>query len=147
MWKQVDDFLSGETPIDEYMASFGPDHATDVIETMWAGLDKQFYVNTANCGAVANMDDDAFLEVCCEVDMDGPRPIPVGSFPLGLRALQQQVLETHELTVEAIVKCDRMLLRRAMLTDPIVNSIANADGIIDELLEAEKPALSGCWFT
>ena len=38
------------------------------------------------------------------------------------------------------------LLRRAMLTDPIVNSIADADAILQELLEVERDALPDCWY-
>ena len=112
------------------MTTFGPDHATDIIETMVGGLDKPFYVNTFNRGAVTNMADDAFLELLCDVDADGPRPQPVGEMPRGLRGLQEQVLDTHELTAEAVVTCDRRLLRRAMLTDPLVSSLADADAIL-----------------
>ena len=147
MWEAVDAYLSGRKAPDEFMKSMGADHATDVIESMWGKLGKPFYINTANHGAVANMDDDAFLELRCEVDMDGARPVKVGSFPRGIRALQLQVLETHELTVEAIVRRDRKLLRRAMLLDPIVNTISDGDRIIEELLTAEKDALQKSGFT
>ena len=146
MWSEIDDYLSGQKPPADFMTSFKPDHATDIIESMWGGLGKKFYTNTANQGAIDNMDDDAFFELLCEVDMDGPRPLPTGTLPPGVRSITQQVLETHELTVEAIVKRDRALLRRAMLLDPIVNSIADGDAIIDELLEAEKDALPKEWF-
>jgi alpha-galactosidase len=66
--------------------------------------------------------------------------------PRGLRGLQEQVLDTHELTAEAVAKCDFALLRRAMLTDPMISSIADADAIIRELLDAERDALPECWF-
>jgi alpha-galactosidase len=146
MWKQVDDFISGAIPIADYMTTFHPDHATDVIESMVGRLGKPFYINTYNDGAVTNMSDDAFLELCCDVDMDGPRPRPVGEMPRGLRGMQELVLDTHELTAEAVATCDRSLLRRAMLTDPLVSSIADADAIVAELLEAERDALPSCWF-
>ncbi len=146
MWRQVGSFVDGETPISRYMATFGPDHATDIIENMVGNLGKPFYVNTFNRGAVTNMADDAFLELLCDVDMQGPRPRPVGAMPRGLRGMQEIVLDTHELTAAAVATCDRTLLRRAMLTDPLVNSIADADAIIRELLEIERDALPGCWF-
>jgi alpha-galactosidase len=128
------------------MTSFGPDHATDIIESMVGGLGKRFYVNTPNDGAVTNMDDDAFLELLCDIDMDGPRPLPVGEMPTGLRGLQVQVLDTHELTAEAVANCDRAVLRRAMLVDPLTSSIADTDALIGELLAAERDALPDCWF-
>jgi alpha-galactosidase/6-phospho-beta-glucosidase family protein len=146
MWQQVDDFISGTQPISDYMKTFGPDHATDIIENMVGNLGKPFYVNTFNAGAVSNMADDAFLELCCDIDMDGPRPHPVGDMPRGLRGMQELVLDTHELTAEAAATCNPELLRRAMLTDPLVSSITDADAIIGELLAAEKDALPECWF-
>ena len=146
MWRQLEDFASGKTPIGEYMSVFGPDHATDIIENMVANLGKPFYINTPNRGAVTNMRDDAFLELLCDVDMLGPKPRPVGEMPRGLRAMQELVLETHELTAEAIAKHDKTLLRRALLTDPLTNSLADTDALIGELLEREREVLPAYWY-
>ena len=146
MWRQVDDFISGALPISQYMTMYGPDHATDIIENMAGGLGKPFYINTRNRGAVSNMAEDAFLELLCDVDMNGPVPRPVGEMPRGIRGLQEQILDAHELTAEAVVKGDYALLRRAMMTDPLTNSIADADAILRELLAAEREALPDHWF-
>jgi alpha-galactosidase len=78
--------------------------------------------------------------------MKGPRPHPFGEFPRGLLALQHRLLDTHELTAEAAATCDRAVLRRAMLTDPICNNIADADNCIRDLLEAEREALPKRWY-
>jgi alpha-galactosidase/6-phospho-beta-glucosidase family protein len=128
------------------MNTFGPDHATDIIENMVGGLGKPFYINTLNQGAVTNMNDDSFLELLCEVTMDGVKPLSVGEMPRGIRGMQELVLDTHELTAEAVVEGDRKKLRRAMLTDPLVNSIAVADQIIEELLELEKDIIPEHWY-
>lgn len=146
MWEQVDGFVEGRTPINTYMSTFGPDHATDIIENMVGGLGKPFYVNTTNRGAVTNMDDDAFLELLCDIDMNGPKPRPVGEMPRGLRGMQELVLDTHELTAEAALSCDRGLLRRALLTDPLTNSIPDADAVMAELLELERDVLLEGWY-
>ncbi len=146
MWRQVDEFISGARPIGDYMTALGPDHATDIIEDMVGGLGQPFYINTCNRGAVDNMSDDAFLELLCDIDMDGPRPRPVGTMPRGLRGMQELVLDTHELTAEAIVKADYSLLRRALMTDPLTNSVAAADAILRELLAAERAALPDHWY-
>ena len=146
MWQQMEDYASGKTSIDTYMTSFGPDHATDIVENMVGGLGKPFFINTTNRGAVTNMGDDAFLELLCEVDMDGPRPLPVGEMPLGLHGMQQQVLDAHTLTAEAVYRCDYSLLRRALLVDPLTSSLADADAILKALLDAEREALPDCWY-
>ncbi|MBN1672063.1 MAG: glycoside hydrolase family 4 [Kiritimatiellae bacterium] len=146
MWTDVNAFNSGAKPLDEFFKGMGPDHATDIIKAMWAGDKGPFYINQANRGAVGNLPDDAFLELLSDVDMNGPVPRRVSDFPLGVRALQMQVLDTHELTVEAIVKQDKGVLRRAMLTDPIVNSIPDGDAMIEDLLEAEKEIIPAAWY-
>ncbi len=147
MWRQVDSFISGAKPIGEFMTALGPDHATDIIENMVGELGRPFYINTYNRGAVGNLADDAFLELLCDIDMDGPRPRPVGPMPRGLRGLQEIVLDTHELTAEAIVRADYALLRRALMTDPLTNSVADADAILRELLAAERAALPDHWYS
>ncbi|MEX2607116.1 MAG: glycoside hydrolase family 4 [Kiritimatiellia bacterium] len=141
VWERVDAYLSGEAPIAEFDTEFGPDPATDIIESMWGGLGKRFFMNTWNNGAVSNMADDAFLELYCELDMDGPRPLPVGDMPRGVRGLSEQVLDTHELTVEGIVKRDRDLLRRAFFTDPLTNSLADTDALMLDLFRKEREVL------
>ncbi|HMP77326.1 MAG TPA: glycoside hydrolase family 4 [Kiritimatiellia bacterium] len=145
MWREVDRYGLGVSPIEEFIAKTGSDHATDVVEAMWAKAGKPFFINTPNNGTVPNMPDDAFLEMLCDVDMDGVRPRPVGPAPVGLRSLWQQVLDTHELSVEAAVTCDRGVLLRAFLCDPLVSSLADSRAMIDELLAAEADALPAAW--
>ena len=145
MWQQVDDLLSGSIPISKYMEMFESDHATDIIETMAAGMQRQFYINTLNDGAIGNMGNDRFMELLCDVDASGPKTVSVGDVPAGLRGLWAQVLDAHELAAEAAVTGQHNLLRRAMLTDPLVSSIADAEALIDELLVAEQQVLPNCW--
>lgn len=145
MWNQVDDYVLGVTPISEFVEKTGPDHATDIIETMWANLNKPFFVNTANNGAVNNMPGDVFLEMLCDLSMEGPAPRPVGEAPVGLRGLWQQVLDSHELSARAAVNGDRDLLYRAFVCDPLVSSLADSRTMIEELLDAEADALPEYW--
>ncbi|XEC94008.1 glycoside hydrolase family 4 [Paenibacillus tarimensis] len=146
MWRQVDDFISGKRSISDYMKCFGPDHATDIIESMVGNLGKRFFINTLNNGAVTNMNDDSFLELLSEVSMNGIKPLHVGEMPRGIRGMQELVLDTHELTAEAVVERSFTKLRRAMMTDPLVNSIHDADMIIKELLELEREIIPGYWY-
>ncbi len=146
VWERVDDYLSGEVTIDEFDTEFGPDPATDIIESMWGGLGKRFYINTWNKGCVPNLHEDAYIEMYCELDMQGPRPLPSPALPRGVRGLTEQVLDTHELTAEAIREKDPVKLRRALLTDPLTNSLADSDALLEELIEAEAEALKASGF-
>lgn len=139
-------YATGDRSIEEFFANGKGDHATDIIESMWGGLGKAFYVNTANRGAVSNMADDAFLELRSHLDMNGPVPLPAGEMPRGLLGLEQQVLDTHELTAEAAATCDRGILLRALATDPIVNNLVDAEALMEDLLEAEREELPAGWY-
>ncbi len=145
-WEITEQYADGRLAIEQFLQTVHDDHATDIIESMWGGLGKLFFINTTNRGAVPNLADDAFLELRCHVDMNGPAPLPVGPFPRGLLALQQQILDTHELTAEAAVTGDRALLRRALLTDPLGHNIADVDACIADLLAAERDALPDYWY-
>ena len=139
-------YARGEKPMDAFFAAGRADHATDIIESMWGQIGRAFYINCANRGAVSNMAGDAYLESLCDVDMNGPRPRPMGDMPRGLLGLQQQVLDTHELTAQAAVTCDLDILLRAMMTDPIVNNCGDGRAIMDELLAKEKSSLPMQWY-
>jgi alpha-galactosidase/6-phospho-beta-glucosidase family protein len=146
-WEVTQKIASNEEPIDDFLARNHGDHATDIIESMWGNLGKPFFINSANRGAVTNMPDDAFIELECTVDMkNGPQPKPFGEMPRGILGLQMQVLDTHELTAEAAVTCDKKILLRAMMTDPLINNIGDAKMIIKELLEIEKDILPEKWY-
>ena len=146
MWNQVSNYIHGVKSMKEFMETSKADHATDIIESMWAGLDKPFYINTANSSAVPNMPEDAFLEMLCDVDMESVTPRPIGNAPVGLRGLWQQVLDTHELTARAAVECDRDLLYQAFNTDPLAMSLEDNQAIIEALLEKEREMLPEEWF-
>jgi len=146
-WRKTEEYASGARSVDEFLREVRDDHATDIIESMWGGLGKTFFINTPNRGAITNLPDDAVLEARCHVDMHGPRPLAIGAFPRGALALEHQVIDTHELTADAAVTGDRALLRRALLTDPICNNIADADACIAELLEAQRDVLPAYWYS
>jgi len=144
-WDETRAFASGKRTVRQFLRGGRADHATDIIESMWGGLGKPFYINSLNRGAITNMLDDDLVELRSDLDLRGPRPQPFGPMPFGILGLQRQVLDTHELTAAAAVSGDRALLRRAMLSDPICNNIPDADACIRDLLDAERDALPGYW--
>ena len=146
-WKITEQYANGKLSVQKFLKNVNrADHATDIIENMWGNLGKSFYINSPNGGAVENLPDDAFLELRCDIDMQGPRPQPFGTFPIGLRGLQQQTLDTHQLTAQAAVTGDMKILRRAMLTDQLCNNIVDADACIKDMLEAERDVLPTYWY-
>ncbi|MFA6960445.1 MAG: hypothetical protein WC205_06830 [Opitutaceae bacterium] len=136
----------GTRPIEDFLAKTTADHASDIIEAMWAGLPKVFYINTPSRGAVTNMADDAYLELPCMVDMNAVKPLPFGEIPRPLLGYMHRVLDEHELAVEAAVTCDRNVLRQAFLASMVSVSIPDVDNCIVELLDAQRDYLDAGWF-
>ncbi len=150
MWEEVSGYVDGKQTIEEFHKKHKSDVATDIIHSIVTDSRLTHFINRSNsdcttgASPVGNLPSDAFLELECVVGADGAHPLPVGDFPMGLRAQQMQILDIHELTVEAIVRRDKALLTRALAMDPIVNSIATANAVIDELFVAEAEIL-GEW--
>jgi alpha-galactosidase len=139
-------YAAGEKDIRELLDAKPNDHASDVIESMWGSLGQPFYINTLNRGAVSNLADDAFLELRCDVDMEGPKTQPVGELPRGILGLTQRLLDSHELTAEAAATFDRALVLRALATDPLTTNLADARRIMEKLFEAEREWLDDRWY-
>lgn len=138
MWEEVTAYGSGERDAQEFLDNYASDHATDIIQAIWNDSGRHFFCNVPNRGTVPNLPDDAILELECKVDRNGPQPVPLVDMPIGLRGLQMQIHDTHELTVEAYVRKDRGLLLRALATDPLTPTLAAAEAVLDDLYEQEK---------
>lgn len=146
-WRcENEDYAAGKREIKEFLNRATGDHASDIIESMWGGLGKAFYINTANNGAVTNLPDDAFLELRCDVDRNGVWPKPIGALPRGPLGLTQRVLDCHEITAEAAATFDRALVLRALATDPLTVNLGDARRIMEELFEAERDYLDESWY-
>jgi alpha-galactosidase len=145
-WKDMRNIASGKRPIADFLLKTGADHATDIVESMWAGLGKKFYINNSNGGAVINMQPDAFLELLSEVSLNEVRPLPYGPMPRPLLGMFQRALDEHELAVEAAVTGDRQTLLTAFVASPLTQSLEDAENLIEELLRRERPYLPAYWF-
>lgn len=141
MWEEVAAYGSGERDAGAFLDNYTSDHATDIIQAIWNDSGDPFFCNVPNRGAVPNLPDDAILELECTVGRAGPQPRPLCEMPIGLRGLQMQIHDTHELTVEAYRKRDRNLLLRALATDPLTPTLAAAEAVLDDLYEEEKDVL------
>ena len=145
-WEETKKYASGKLSVKHFLDNTVVDHATDIIESMWGGLGKPFYINSSNRGSITNMPYDAFVELRSDIDMRGPRPQPFGAMPRGVLAIQNQVLDTHELTAEAAMTGSKATLLRAMATDPLCVNLHDAKACISDLLKAEKEALPKYWY-
>ncbi|MGG5372125.1 6-phospho-alpha-glucosidase [Enterococcus sp. AZ196] len=94
-----------------------------------------------NNGAIANMQDDAMVEVVCELGANGPRPMGVGNisqFYLGLLVNQ---VSSEKLLVDAYYENSYLKALQALTLNRLVNDGKKARQVLDVLIEANK----GMW--
>lgn len=99
-------------------------------------------VNVLNTGGfIENLPRDAAVEVPATVDASGIRPLTVGPLPETFAAYMRTQFTIHGLITEAYRTRSKRLLLQALLLDPCVNSILEAEKLLDEMLELQKEFL------
>jgi len=124
---------------------FGPEHRSQehgsyIIEGLETGRIYRGHFNVVNNGTITNLPDDAIVEVPGYVDYNGINIPKVGDLPLGCAAVCNASISVQRLAVEAAVHGDDMLLRQAMMMDPLVGAVCNPPEIwqlVDEMLVAQ----------
>ncbi|WP_392543841.1 6-phospho-beta-glucosidase [Oryzobacter telluris] len=118
-----DDEERGE---DEVQGGGYEEVALAIMAAISRGEPASLILDVRNDGTVAGLPDDAVVEVPCEVDGAGPRPLPVAPFlgqPLGL---VQQVKAVERLVIEAALTGSERVAVQAFALHPLVDSVTVA---------------------
>lgn len=89
-------------------------------------------LNVRNRGTLAELDDDAVVEVPCRVDGAGARPVPGAVLPAHGVGLVRRVKATERAVLEAAAAGSRAVAVRAMASHPLVDSVPVARRLIAE---------------
>ena len=119
--------------------------ASTIMEARTTGVPQVFSGNVMNAGIIANLPEDACVEVPCTVDGNGIHPHHVGKLPIQCAALCKSNIIMQELCVEAIRRRSKETAFQALLMDPITQAnltIDRARKMFDELWESEGDLLS-----
>ncbi|MFD1146290.1 family 4 glycosyl hydrolase [Saccharothrix hoggarensis] len=84
-------------------------------------------LNVPNNGTLSTLDDDAVVEVPCEVDATGARPLPVSPLPDHAAGLVTSVKAVDRLVMEGT----RPAALKAFALHPLVDSVATAKRLLD----------------
>lgn len=117
------------------------DFAVSLMAAMYTGDEARFVLNVPNRGAIADLPDDAIVEVPCRVKGRLVQPIAMGRLPSHSAGLVRQVAEHARLAAEAAVTGDREVAIRALALHPLVRSLGAAQAIVEELLRAHAAHL------
>lgn len=96
-------------------------------------LNRHSYVENLPCEAV--------VEVPAYCDAAGIHPIAVGPLPEAPAAYMRTQIAIQRLVTEAYRTRSRNLLLQALLLDPVVDSIREAEALLDEMLELQAAFL------
>jgi alpha-galactosidase len=121
-------------------ATRGHEHCSYIIESLKTGRVYRGHFNLVNKGCITNLPDDAIVEVPAYVDGNGISVPRVGDLPLGCAAICNASISVQRLAVEAAVKGDVMLLKQAVMMDPLTSAVCNPPEIsqmVDEMLVAQ----------
>ena len=138
------EYADGRRPADDpaILAGSG-ESVTPIICDIALGNHREHpAVNVLNTGSyIDNLPRDGVVEVPCRVDAEGIHAAKVGSIPRALEAFLRPQFEIIRLITEACRTHDRKLLLQALLLDPIVDSAAKAEKMLDQMLELQSEFL------
>ena len=94
-----------------------------------------------NNGAIANMQDDAMVEVVCELGINGPRPMRVGNIPQFYLGLLVNQVSCEKLIVDAYFENSYQKALEAFTLNRLIGDAKKARKVLDALIEVNK----GMW--
>lgn len=117
------------------------DVACNLISSIYNDKGDIQTLNVRNNGAITDLPDDAVVEVNCVVTKQGPIPLTVGSLPVAINGLIQQIYSFTKLAIEAAVAGSYEKALLALCINPLITNDVDAKKILDEMLEAHKDYL------
>ena len=141
-WRQLQDWASGKEPVDDLFARTSGERAVPIIVGVLHNTHQyELSVNVPNAGFIPNLPGWAVVEVPATVDATGVHGVKVGPLPGPIAAMCRTQIAVIDRLVEAAVHGDRNAALQALLLDPVVTSISQAEAILDEMLEVHRDYL------
>lgn len=109
-----------------------------VAEAIAFNTNQRFIVIVKNDGAIANLQNDAMVEVVAELGINGPRPMRVGTIPQFYYGLLAQQVSCEKLIVDAYYEHSYQKALEAFTLNRLINDAKKARELLDALVEANK---------
>ena len=139
-WQSTERELAGEGA-DVDVPAQSHEYGSYIIHSIETNTPRTVYGNVPNLGAIENLPSNCNVEVPCQVDGTGLRPVRVGRLPPQLAALCQTQINVQELTVQAALTKKREHIYHAAMLDPHTSATLPLDKIwamCDELIDAHQ---------
>jgi alpha-galactosidase len=116
------------------------EHGSYIIESLETGRPYRGHFNVMNQGHITNLPDGCVIEIPGYVDRNGINMPIVGELSLACAATCAASIRVQEMGMEAAVQGDVLLLKQAMLHDPLVGAVCSPVEVwqmADEMLAAQ----------
>jgi alpha-galactosidase len=135
-------WASGEEPAEALLRAPSGERVVPIISAVLSNAHQyELSVNVPNAGLIPNLPEWAIVEVPGIVDAIGVHGLPIGPLPEPIAAMCRTQVAVIDRVVEAGVHGDRQAAFQALLLDPVIASAAQAQAILDEMLEVHRPFL------
>jgi alpha-galactosidase len=142
LWRRMQRLASGDEPVDSLLQQRSGERAIPIIVGVLGNTHQyELAVNVPNVGYIPNLPSWAIVEVPATVDATGVHGVNVGPLPEPIAAMCRTQIAIIDQMIEAAVHGDRNAALRALLLDPVVNGVSQAEVILDEMLEVHRDSL------
>ena len=139
--RRIRRLAQGHGSIEDLRSPSGERVAAIIAAALGARAAREIAVNVPNRGCIANLPDEAVVEVPGTVSRRGVRGVSVGPLPEAIAAMCRTQISINELTAEAAVTGSREAALQALLIDPMVNDVDTARAILNDYLRAHTDLL------
>jgi 6-phospho-beta-glucosidase len=126
------------TLLEERGGAYYSEAAAALVASLHAGTSDVQVVNVRNDGAIADLPDDAVVEIPARIDREGAHPLPLAPLAPDMLGLVQHAKAYERLTIDAATSGDRALALRALMTNPLVGDYEVAAPLLEALLEVNR---------
>jgi alpha-galactosidase len=142
LWRRMQRLANGDEPVDSLLQQRSGERAVPIIVGVLGNTHQyELAVNVPNAGFIPNLPTWAIVEVPATVDATGVHGVTVGPLPEPIAAMCRTQIAVIDQMVEAAVNGDRGAALRALLLDPVVSGVSQAEAILDEMLEVHRDFL------
>jgi 6-phospho-beta-glucosidase len=127
--------------LEERGGAFYSEAAAELIASLEAGTGDVQVVDVRNDGALPDLPDDAVVEIPARIDREGAHVFPQAPLAPEMLGLVQGAKAYERLAVRAATSGDRSIALKALLANQLVGDYGVATGLLDALLEGNRPEL------
>jgi alpha-galactosidase len=141
-WTRLRQQAAGSESIDDLLERRSGERAIPIIVGVLENTHQyELAVNVPNRTCIPNLPQWAVVEIPATVDALGVHGVHVGPLPEPIAAMCRTQIAVQDRAIEAAVHGDRTAALQALLLDPVVNSISQAEGILEEMLDVHRAFL------